>query len=98
MNTKYQPKHKTLNSQANKHLVDLLKQTRLNNGLTMRGVVANLAQPHSFVGKIENMSRRLDVIEFIDYCHAINADPVEILSRVVAQKGQLDNMMNGNNT
>lgn len=89
MNTKYQPKHKTLNSQANKHLVDLLKQTRLNNGLTMRGVVANLAQPHSFVGKIENMSRRLDVIEFIDYCQAINADPVEILSRVIEKKVNL---------
>lgn len=50
MNTKYQPKHKTLNSQANKHLVDLLKQTRLNNGLTMRGVgigsINHLFAPH----------------------------------------------------
>jgi hypothetical protein len=38
---------------------------------------------HSIVGKIELGERRLDVIEWIQYCEALNADPFECLESLV---------------
>lgn len=83
---KYQPKHKTLNCPLNKFLVEHLKSLRQAQNLSMRDVVSGLNMPHTIVGKVENMERRLDVIEFIDYCRAINANPVEIFKMLVDEK------------
>lgn len=82
------PKHKTLNCESNKFLVSQLKRIRMENGFTMRSLVAPLGKPHSYVGKIENNERRIDVIEFIDYCNAINADPLEIFKDLLKEKQQ----------
>jgi hypothetical protein len=38
---------------------------------------------HSIIGKIELGERRLDVIEWIEYCEALNADPFERLELLV---------------
>ena len=43
----------------------------------MRSLAEVLGTPHSFVGKIENQERRLDVVEFIRYCQALEIDPIE---------------------
>lgn len=34
------------------------------------------------VGKIETGERRLDVLEFIDYCETLNADPHAVIELV----------------
>ncbi|CAB0151378.1 hypothetical protein PSI9734_01766 [Pseudidiomarina piscicola] len=41
----------------------------------MRDLAAKLGVPHSFVGKVEQCERRLDLIEFIEYCEALDLDP-----------------------
>ena len=38
---------------------------------------------HSIIGRIELGERRLDVIEWIQYCEALNADPFECLEALV---------------
>lgn len=43
--------------------------------LSMRQLAEKLDCPHSFVGKVEQGERRLDVIEFVEYCKALNTDP-----------------------
>lgn len=43
----------------------------------MRSLAQVLGTPHSFIGKIENQERRLDVIEFLRYCDALEVDPYE---------------------
>lgn len=43
-------------------------------------MAARLQKPQSFVAKYEGGERRLDVLEFVAVCQAIEADPIEILA------------------
>jgi len=52
----------------------------------MRDVGQRIDRPHQFISKIENGERRLDVIEFVDYCKAIQANPAEGLKIVTKDK------------
>ncbi|RMM02308.1 hypothetical protein APX70_00519, partial [Pseudomonas syringae pv. maculicola] len=45
---------------------------------------ARLGRPQSFVSKTENAERRLDVIEFMDFCRGIGTDPYALLSKLEA--------------
>ncbi|MBT4747154.1 MAG: helix-turn-helix transcriptional regulator [Candidatus Thioglobus sp.] len=60
-----------------------LKEQRINSDLTMKELGLLLNVHHSIVGKIELGERRLDVIEWIQYCEALNADPFECLETLV---------------
>ena len=71
---------KTVASEENTRLTQWLKGKRQERGHTMRSLAQVLGTPHSFVGKIENQERRLDVIEFIRYCNALDIDPIEGLA------------------
>ena len=42
-----------------------------------------MGQPRSFVGKIENGTRAVSVVEFVTICRAIGADPRRILTRLL---------------
>ncbi|MBT6752312.1 MAG: helix-turn-helix transcriptional regulator [Candidatus Thioglobus sp.] len=64
-------------------LCNWLKEQRINSNLTMKELGLLLNVHHSIVGKIELGERRLDVIEWIQYCEALNADPFECLESLV---------------
>lgn len=68
---------KTIFSNENTKLVDWLKSKRLASNLSMRALAEILGKSHSIVERIEHQDRRLDVCEFVAYCEAINADPLE---------------------
>lgn len=68
---------KTVSSEENGKLTKWLKTKRQEKGHTMRSLAQVLGTPHSFIGKIENQERRLDVIEFLRYCEALEVDPYE---------------------
>ena len=48
-----------------------LKKQRVNSGLTMKELGLLLNVHHSIIGKIELGERRLDVVEWIEYCEAL---------------------------
>ncbi len=48
----------------------------------MRELSEKLGVPHSFVGKVEQGERRIDVVEFIQYCKALDVSPVKGLEAV----------------
>ena len=48
-------------------------------GLKQSDVAAKLGLPASYLSKIENGSRRLDVIELLQIAEAIGTDPAEIV-------------------
>lgn len=48
----------------------------------MRELAEKLDVPHSWIGKVEQMERRLDIIEYIRLCQCIGIDPVDGLTLV----------------
>ena len=56
-------------------------------GLSQRALAGRLDVVYSFVGKVENGDRRLDVHEFIAYCRALALDPCEVMREMMGQFG-----------
>lgn len=73
----------TVHSDAARILQRLLVAARRTAGLRQVEVAARLGEPQSFVSKVERGERRLDVVEFVVFCRAIEADPVTILVDLV---------------
>ena len=57
----------------------VLVRARERAGLKQSVVAARLALPASYLSKVENGTRRLDVIEFIQIAQAMGSDPAEII-------------------
>ncbi|NIE96799.1 helix-turn-helix transcriptional regulator [Acinetobacter sp. C26M] len=56
-------------------LCQWLKSQRKIQNLTMRELAIRMDKPHSYVQKVEQGERRLDVVEYIWYCDALRIDP-----------------------
>jgi len=79
---------KPLYTPASTHLRELLTVARSKSGLTQLDVANRLGRPQSFVSKYESGERRLDVVEFLEVCAAIEVDAVKILRRVESVRNQ----------
>ena len=60
-------------------LGNVLARARERAGLKQFDVAARLNLPPSYLSKVENGTRRLDVIEFIQIANAMNLDPADVL-------------------
>ncbi|HEV8660803.1 MAG TPA: helix-turn-helix transcriptional regulator [Thermoanaerobaculia bacterium] len=60
-------------------LGEVLVRARERAKLKQSDVAATLKLPASYLSKIENGTRRLDVIELIQIADAMNADPADIV-------------------
>jgi transcriptional regulator with XRE-family HTH domain len=56
---------------------------RKDAGLTQRQLAERMRRPRSFVSRIEQGERRLDVIEFFWLCRACGVDPVAMAAAVM---------------
>jgi transcriptional regulator with XRE-family HTH domain len=72
-------------TKTDQHLTfrELLLASRKANGVTQAEVAKRLGRPQSFVAKVENGERRLDVVELVSYARAIGAEPLAIMQAVV---------------
>ena len=68
-------------------LRDELVKCRLEAGLTQRDLskILNKAQPH--ISKVETGERYLDVIDFVEWAQAINADPATLIKSLADVQG-----------
>lgn len=57
----------------------VLAQVRERAGLKQSDIAAKLGMPASYLSKIENGTRRLDVIELVRIAEAMGVDPAEIV-------------------
>jgi transcriptional regulator with XRE-family HTH domain len=73
---------RTLNSNESKILGDWLRSKRKEKGLTMRALAIKINSSHTFVAKVENQERRLDVLEFISYSQSLGLDPTESFKEI----------------
>jgi len=69
------PMAKSIHTERDKQLRELLKARRKAAGLTQTVVAKRLGKPPSYVAKYEGGDRRLDVLEFLDIAAAIGFDP-----------------------
>jgi transcriptional regulator with XRE-family HTH domain len=60
----------------------LLIEARKESGLTQEEVAERLRRPQSFVWKIENGVRRVDVVEFLEIARAIGFNPSVFLTKL----------------
>jgi transcriptional regulator with XRE-family HTH domain len=68
-----------------KKLLTLLRQVRVDTGLTQDEVAARLAKPQSFVSKYETGERRLDILELREVCLALGITLPGFVARLERQ-------------
>lgn len=73
---------KTLRSRAHATLTAQLRRAREAAGLTQTEVAGRLGRPQSYVAKTESGERRLDVVEFVAFARALEADPAAMVREV----------------
>jgi len=65
---------KSVHSAGQTAFFELMVKARKSAGLTQQELAKRLHKPQSFVAKYEGGERRVDVVEFIEICKAIEAD------------------------
>ena len=74
---------KTIYSDDYARLLEWLRDQRNEKGVTTRGLGEHLGVVHTWVSKIELGERRLDLIEYIQYCKALEIDPHEGINLIL---------------
>ena len=72
---------KSVYREENLVLLRLLKQCRVEAGLTQMQFAQALERPQSFASDIERGLRRLDLVQMRDICIALNIGLVEFVQR-----------------
>lgn len=67
---------------AYQKMLQILIQTRKEAHVTQMELATRLHAPQSYVSKYESGDRRLDLVEFLQICRALEADPIPILEAV----------------
>lgn len=65
----------SINTKEMQALTQWLKQMRENQQLSMRALAERMDKPHSYIQKVEQGERRLDVVEYVWYCRTLGVSP-----------------------
>ncbi|SEI13098.1 hypothetical protein SAMN05660691_04041 [Rheinheimera pacifica] len=49
----------------------------------MRDLAQKLGHTHSWVVKVENLDKKLDLLEFFDFCAALDVDPAPVFKQLL---------------
>lgn len=74
---------KSIHSSEHELLRHLFIQRRKTLGLSQRELAERMGIIYSAIGKIETGDRRLDVIEFIQYCQVLEISPHEVIDEIL---------------
>lgn len=66
-----------------------LVKMRKDSGLTHRALAERLGREHSFVWRVENGERRVDLLEFYWICEALGQDAAKSYRELTRQFGEL---------
>ena len=75
---------KTIFTGANKAVVEVLRQARIDAGLTQAELAAKIDRDQSHVSLIEGSQRRLDLVEFHLIARALGREPLELFGLISA--------------
>jgi transcriptional regulator with XRE-family HTH domain len=74
---------KALQAQRYRIFPGMLRQIREEAGLTQRDLAKKLSLHHSLIHNSETAERRVDVMEFIDWCNACGVSATEVFQRLL---------------
>lgn len=60
-----------------------LKKQRDESGLSLREASHAMGRHHSVLGKMEQDRRKIEILEFVNYCLVLGADPHEGLEILI---------------
>ena len=66
---------KSIHDERYRQLIQQLIAVRTDNEITQSVLSARLSKPQSYVAKVENLERRLDVVELADWLQALEVEP-----------------------
>lgn len=70
---------KTIHQDRYSRLIGEMVKLRKDKKMTQTQLAQQLGKPQSYVAKIETLERKLDIVEFVDWCNAIGQSPSELL-------------------
>jgi hypothetical protein len=70
-------------------LIDLLRNAREQARVSQGAVAQAFEWPQSTLSHLERGSRRIDVVEFVDYCRIVGADPRELFDEFLKRSDRL---------
>lgn len=73
---------KSIHDPRYRKLVEQLIALREARDTTQTQLAEQLGKPQSYVAKVENLDRRLDVVELRDWLHALQTPPHQFMSNV----------------
>lgn len=77
---------KALQATRYRNLPAALRAMRESAGLTQRALAKKLGLSHTLVHNSETAERRVDVMEFADWCASCGVDPVETLRDLLKRR------------
>jgi transcriptional regulator with XRE-family HTH domain len=75
---------KTIYSEQYRALLGWLKACRKSRKLSMRALAERLSVPHTWVGKMEQAERRMDIAEYVRLCEALQINPHDGLDLLIS--------------
>ncbi|MCA6220071.1 helix-turn-helix domain-containing protein [Photorhabdus antumapuensis] len=63
-------------------VIKALREARIAKGVTQENLAQALDRPQSFIAKVENGERRLDVVEFVHIAHLLSLEPSILIKRI----------------
>ena len=73
-------------------LIHWLKMERKLQILSMLALAERMGKPHSYIQKVEQGERRLDVVEYVWYCNTLEINPqtgLDLIQQAVNQNPHL---------
>ncbi|WP_413502095.1 helix-turn-helix domain-containing protein [Serratia proteamaculans] len=63
-------------------VIKILRDTRIEKGITQAKLAEALGRPQSFIAKVENGERKLDVVEFALIARLLGVDAGAVMERI----------------
>ncbi|MCI1898366.1 MAG: helix-turn-helix domain-containing protein [Enterobacter sp.] len=63
-------------------VINALKKARKEKGITQAQLAEAFGKPQSFIAKVENGERRLDVVEFVHLAQLIGFEPTNVINSI----------------
>jgi transcriptional regulator with XRE-family HTH domain len=72
-------------SEEYQSVIKTLREARIRKGISQQNLAESLDRPQSFIAKVENGERRLDIVEFMHLARLLSIDPISIIGKIPAK-------------